>query len=447
MIIALFFFASLLEPAIGVLTIVILVSSIVFEEALPLIPIGVGSFHVTDVLLLFLLGLSVFKKTFLRKYVPFKTPLDRPLLFFYSAALISAGIAIAYFDVTFNLAMRELRLITYYLLFFVCKNLIREKKQIQIVVVGLLVIATVVATAMMIQALIGEDFQFMPGRVEAVNTLEQKYETIRIIPPGEFLLYVVFVTVFCVIFSVKSRTLIFVNSGVLLILGVGVVLTYTRILWFTIFCLLAIFIMVMAHRKRMRIIVPTILLVIVLAGILNFGFGKDGARMNEYKSSISDRLLSMLNAEELMKSDSVGLRKMENRYAIKHIMENMLFGIGLGNKYRHGGEWKKDEGNYIHNGYLYIILKMGLLGFIPFVIMSAVFVVRGILNRNRINDLFLRGILNGFTLSYLGLIIILFYSPKVMEFGAIPVIAVLLGIGEGIIKSESIRVSEGGGTV
>jgi len=45
------------KPEIGILAIVILISSIIFEEALPLIPIGVGSFHISDAILLFLLFL------------------------------------------------------------------------------------------------------------------------------------------------------------------------------------------------------------------------------------------------------------------------------------------------------------------------------------------------------------------------------------------------------
>src|SRR5512137_1531363 len=43
------------KPEFGLLLVVLLICSIVFEESLPLIPIGVGSLHLTDVILLFML--------------------------------------------------------------------------------------------------------------------------------------------------------------------------------------------------------------------------------------------------------------------------------------------------------------------------------------------------------------------------------------------------------
>jgi hypothetical protein len=108
------------KPEFGILAIVILISSIIFEDALPLIPIGFGSFHIPDLILLsllFLIPLNLLTDT---RFSIVKTPLDTPLLLFYLATLIAAFNAVFYYNLGFNETLRIVRGLTYYLLFFCC---------------------------------------------------------------------------------------------------------------------------------------------------------------------------------------------------------------------------------------------------------------------------------------------------------------------------------------
>jgi len=198
---------SLFKPEIGILAIVIIISSIIFEAAIPLIPIPFGSFHVTDMLLMFLLVMIPFKLFTNRNYRLSPSPLDKPLILFYLAAVISACIAIIHFKLDFNIVMRQFRLLTYYLIYFVVTNLLRDKRQIKFVIKGLFITATLVGIAMIIQAVVGRSVQLMPGRVEQAGTLGQVYEATRILPPGQTLIYVIFITAVC--------TIAFINKPIL----------------------------------------------------------------------------------------------------------------------------------------------------------------------------------------------------------------------------------------
>ena len=200
---------TFLKPQIGLLTIIAIISSIIFEEALPLIPIGIGSFHITDIILLFLLCMILFKLITDKNFPLVKTSIDLPLSLFYFTAMLSAFISIFYYKTDFNIVMRLFRHLTYYLIYFVITNLIQDKKEVKIFIKLLFTIAIIVAIVMIIQALVGETVQLMPGRVEALRTLEKEYSVTRILPPGQDWIYASFITAICmVIFTNKSFCLL-----------------------------------------------------------------------------------------------------------------------------------------------------------------------------------------------------------------------------------------------
>jgi O-antigen ligase len=66
---------------------------------------------------------------------------------------------------------------------------------------------------------------------------------------------------------------------------------------------------------------------------------------------------------------------MENQAAMDRIERNPVFGVGLGGQYKQTASSEGHfgiEGTYIHNGYLFFPLKMGLVAtFIPLAFMIA----------------------------------------------------------------------------
>ncbi len=199
------------RPEIGLLSIVVLISSIVFEENLGLIPIGVGSLHIADVMFLFLVSIIIYQRMTREDFNLIKTPLDKWLLLFFATLAISAFIAMHFYGVDFNQVMRQARHLSYYLLFFIVTTLITSKKQIQFVIKGLFVIAVIVAVTMLAQAIVGESIQLMPGRVETARTFGRSYGATRILPPGQTLVFVMFITSVCFL-TMFSKTSIFMSK-------------------------------------------------------------------------------------------------------------------------------------------------------------------------------------------------------------------------------------------
>jgi hypothetical protein len=432
--ILLVFFSS--KPKIGILAIVFIVSSIIFEEAMPLISIGLGSLHIADIFLLFLFCVIFFKLSTENKFKFVKTPLDLPLVLFYLAAIISAFIAVTVYDVKFNIVMRQFRYLTYYLIIFVVTTFIQEEKEIKFIIKGLFAISCVVGIAMVLQAILGESVHIMPGRVEVTETFGNIYASTRVLPPGQTLIFVMFITGVCS-FVLMNKSL--VKSGyfyLLLIIGVAVILTYNRSHWMAIAFSLSIFMLLISkeHKKRLIAWLVTMFILTVTIGCLFLGIG---GKAKEFTVSVIDRGVSLFAKERLYYSSSLEWRKMENYHAIRNILNHPISGIGLGNNYRSRIASTDDKLNltgYIHNGYLWILMYMGFLGFTPFMWLCIAFLVRGFLNWRDIKDEFLRAVIIGFTLSYVGIMLSCLVNPTFVEWFSITIIGIMMGINETIIR-------------
>ena len=83
------------RPDVALLGILIATSSIIFENRLPLIPIGIGSLHIPDFILLELLAVIIVRGLVASDFKIIRTSLDWPLLAFYVVALFSTFMAIS----------------------------------------------------------------------------------------------------------------------------------------------------------------------------------------------------------------------------------------------------------------------------------------------------------------------------------------------------------------
>lgn len=440
-------FISVRKPEIGIFVIIVIIASIIFESSLPLLPIPGGSFHVTDIFLLFFLLMIPFKLLTDRNFQFRRTPLDLPLLIFYVAALISAGISMFIQGLAFSTVMRSFRDVTYYLLYYVVTNFIRDKRQIRVLFSGLFGIAAFVSFAMIAQAVVGESVQLMPGRVEAAQTFDQIFDATRILPPGQILVLVMFISALCTIAFIHRPLL---KSGYfyyLFLVGSAVLLTYTRHFWVSIIFSASIFLFLISRKERRRVL-AWLITAIILAVLFILPFMSAGGKSKAYFDSISERFNSMFSIKKTYMSSSIEWRKIENEYAWKSISQNPLFGIGLSNKYRPQINWMDyrkdwDATSYIHNGYLWILVDMGLLGFLPLMWFFVRFLVRGFLNWRKIKDSMEKSAVLGCTLSVVALFLSIIVSPRLMECSSIVVIATITGLSETIIqrnKKESCEI-------
>jgi hypothetical protein len=431
-------FATLKRPEIALLGILIATSSIVFEDRLPLIPIGVGSLHIPDVFLLASLGLIILRWLVEPDFKIIRTPLDWPLLGFYGVTLLSTFIAILRSSVGVQTGIRAIRVVTYYLTFFVVTNLVQEDRQLRLLLRGLLFLAAIVAVAMVAQFLVGESLSILPGRVETLRTQDTSYSGVtRILPPGQSLILVAFIatTVRLVLDKFRPMNMLkFLQWG---LLGLALVLTFSRAFWVATALALFLLAYLLGGQGRQRLLGWSLIALLLLAIILLPAFDSPESQAAKLIRASFERL-GTLGSDKTLGESSLQWRYVENEYALRQIASHPLTGLGLGARYRpfdprlDGRE--RDFRDYIHNGHFWIMIKSGLLGYLCLVWLSLASLLRGFRYWRLVPDSQMRGSVLGFTLTYLGVLFAAVINPIFMQWFWTPVIGLMMGINEVVLK-------------
>jgi O-antigen ligase len=95
------------------------------------------------------------------------------------------------------------------------------------------------------------------------------------------------------------------------------------------------------------------------------------------------------------------------------------------------GDFRK----FIHNGFLRILLDSGLLGFLFFLWLSFAFLIRGWRYWRRIPDKQLKGIVIGFPLAYLVVLIAAVANSTFVQWNWTPVLGMMMGINEVVFRN------------
>lgn len=436
-------FVALKRPEIALLGILIATSSIVFEDRLPLIPIGIGSLHIPDVFLLASLGLIILRWLVEPDFKIVRTPLDCPLLIFYGVALLSTFIAIFRSSVEAQTGIRAIRIVFYYLTFFIVTNLVREDHQRRFLLRGIFLLANIVAAAMVIQFLLGESVPILPGRVETLRTQGTRYSGVtRILPPGQSLIPVAFIVTSVTLVLDRFRPidmLRFLQWG---LLGLALVLTFSRASW--VGTALAVFLLACLVRGqgRRRFMGFGLVVMFLATMILLLVLAQPESQVGQLASSSIKRLSTVIGGNLFMDS-SFRWRYAEYEHALPQVVSHPLLGLGLGARYRSFDarlDYEFFDGRaYIHNGHLWILLKTGLLGYGGLLWLSLVFLHRGFKYWRLIPNSQMRGSVLGFTLTYLGLLIGAVANPTFVQWFWTPVIGLMMGLNEAILRDSVPR--------
>ena len=141
-----------------------------------------------------------------------------------------------------------------------------------------------------------------------------------------------------------------------LVTSLALFVSFGRALW-AVTVLLSVAAAAMVGRQALlRFLLLSGVIGAMLAGLL-------AVLQPDVLTGIVNRMTSVRN--EGAASTSLGWRLTENHFAIPQIMNSLWIGLGLGAEYkprfvelRHFSE----QTHYIHNGYLYVLLKMGAIG-------------------------------------------------------------------------------------
>lgn len=429
-------YASLKRPEIALLGILAATSSIVFEEKLPLVPIGFGSLHVSDVILVGLFVLIFLRWWVERDFKLIGTPLDTLLLAFFTIAVLATVIAIFQASLHVETARRALRVVAYYLCFFLVTNLVRQDRQLHLLVNGMTLLGTVVAVAMIAQYTLGVSIFVLPGRVETLATQGTTYAGVtRILPPGQSLVIVSFIISLATLIIDERRRYQVLNFIQLALLGTAIVMTFNRSFWVMVVIAVIALTYVAKAEYRRRLIILGLIVLILATFLLLYAFIEPETKIIQLGTAFIDRLITLGRASTLQEG-SLSWRYVENEYVLPALRSNPFFGIGLGSEYRPFDPRLDYIGvestllGYIHNGHFWILVKTGVLGYLSLAAFSVVFLIRSFKHWQHIPNPQMQGYVIGIAVMYVGVIAANIVNPMFMQWFWTGLLGMVFGINE-----------------
>ncbi len=283
-------------------------------------------------------------------------PYFRPLMLFFSLAALSTAYALLILHTPPKHALGEFRHFFYWLLAPMVMVALDSERKLNLFVRTMLILAVLLALGIVVQSLTGVSILF-GGAMNSANTLGVSYQgVIRTQTPGIFLvLFGLFLLTSRYLWQVKNSA---AELPWLMLFGAGIVFTYGRTLWLT-SAIGMVYLAFLARGKRL----PSLMLFGFIALVI--GIGTIWIAKPHAMDAIIVRLESY--GTEVSSGQSLEWRYTENKYALVKIRAHPLMGVGMGGSYKpeFGMELFEGEHRFIHNAYLYLILKMGVLSMLP----------------------------------------------------------------------------------
>jgi hypothetical protein len=338
-----------------------------------------------------------------------------------------------------------MRIVNFFLTFFIVTNLVRNEKQLRRMFNGVIFLALIVALAMIAQYILGPSVPILPGRVETLDTAgTTSYGVARILPPGQSLVMLAFVCLVVQMLFDKRPFRFVVYLIQLGIIGLAVLLTFNRSFWTAI--ALSLFLVSLLVSFRDKVTYAKIVLWVVLIGavVLTPFMSVKDSMVEKLMNGVMVRMSTLFSTDTAQES-SLRYRYVENEYAYPQIASHPFIGLGLGANYR-PLDRRIDFGPadsilryYIHNGHLWVILKTGLLGYLFLMWFLLLFVKRGLQNWKQIPDPLLKGIILSFIAIIPGILLASTVNPIFKQSFWTPVIGIMLGMSEIILRTTNNR--------
>jgi O-antigen ligase len=407
---------------LALLGILLVTASIGVEYRLPVLSVGIH-LQVPDLLLLGLLGCIAVRWLVVPEFRIVRTPLDRPLLIFYGVALFSTLVAIVRSSLDIPGAIQGIRVLSYYLTFFVVTNLIRERHQLNRLVNGIFLLAVIVAVEMV----------FGPGT--------------EIAPPGFSLILFSFVTSLCILVLEKFKPMALLRCLQCGLMGMACLVAFRRSWWvvLVVALFLAAYLVKGAPRRTLIgwgvvVMSPAMLVLLVV-------FNAPDLPLSRLLQASWDRLTTVNIGAVTGGDANYNYRRIENGYALSAIASSPVIGLGLGARYRpldpRLDEYDPETGGlvegrqyFIHNSHLGMLLQSGLLGYLSLTWLSLAFLLRGFRNWRKIPNAQMRGVVLGFTLVYLAVLIAAWANNVFMQSSWVPLLGIIMGINEVIVQQS-----------
>ena len=383
----------------------------------------ISSLNIPDLILAILVVVVIFRTLFLR-VKPIRTPLDIPVIIFVGLGTTSllAG-ALEHRYLLFD-GLHDFKPMLYYLLVILVTNIIKDKKELKLVIYGCLAIGVISAVRVVHAGWVNPP--------TALSVTEEMFYRYQALSGGSVLPFWSLVVFVCLLLMSKIRPGYILGAGTLL---VWLLICFVRHLWIA-FVVAVLCVLLFNFRRAKKRILGLSLLVIIPISLFGIAGLFEVEPVSTYVKLIAVRAETLTFQERVTNWD---YRLTENEYSLRTVAEHPLFGIGFATPYRPQIFGLDDTFQYyLHNGYLWILVKVGLAGLIPFFWFSYVFVRRGIVYSNRVEDNFLRAVVLGSVCAYLGMAVGNIGAAHFMENWEVSLFALSMGINEVIYRLEGV---------
>lgn len=246
------------------------------------------------------------------------------------------------------------------------------------------------------------------GRVESLRTLTSTYSDVtRTVTDNIHSIVLLFLLIPAFVMRFRPPTVVVLFVATFCI-G-AIYFQYGRALWITVFIAIVLFSAVSLNGRQLKLAVFFFFVSVASAAAL-FSFVD-----SPVLKAGADRLFSV--GAEVSSGSSFDWRRWENETAIKRIAANPLFGIGPGVHYRRvvdPGTFAAQT-RYMHNSYLYVAMKYGLIGLISLLaIVSTVFIRVCVVMRSYKRGEWQRLLCGGIISFFIMFFIISFNQPELM---------------------------------
>lgn len=431
-----FLWVGLRWPELAIITVIGINSGLVDTESLPWLSLGPVTFHISDLLLVFMLALIFLRAMSQPGFRLYGSPLAVPLLLFILALVISVGNAALFQGVAPNDVLRLARFITYWLMFFPVLELVRDEKTLRRLIKGLWIVAAILFIGTLFPNAL-DQVHLLPVRTTGISevvTGTAQSENIRLYTYGERLFFVL-IPVAASLLALGKRRQLFI-SIMLAALFYWLFRSFQRNYLLAILLSLGLLMLLIpssgAMRFARRVAPMLLLLVVVIFALLMVQPDQIRAEVDAWGA----RLDSMVGGTGQV-DPNLEYRLVENQYALQSIEANPIFGIGLRNNYRPLMMYETQTTGltwFMHNAYLWIWLMMGLVGLVPFLLLCAMYVIRTFRHYRDIHDDELRAIYLGFGVAFIGTLVSNLVAPNFIQHWSLLIYPTMMAINEVIYR-------------
>ena len=230
------------------------------------------------------------------------------------------------------------------------------------------------------------------------------------------------------------------------VLNVGLLLTYTRAQWIASVISLSLTVVLLPRAVRAQLVraLPALVLLVLLSvGAFQLGVRPPG-HVDAFLTAVVSRAASAFAPEQTLNSSSLQWRVFETDEALQSIADAPQ-GVGLGNIYRPvttlAGEAAGYQGTealnrFVHNSYLYIAVKAGLLGLGAFLWFCLAFLGNSWQLFRRLPDGGHRWLTLAALASFVGIMPWSFTEANFMQTGSTVILGLMVGLVAFVVRAE-----------